>query len=537
MKHLVALLFAFLFSPAVNALQIAERFTDRTHFDANNSTALWNHTLHYVTPLIWLDRTTGGAEAYNAADQVNIGDGRHGIFNTTTFASFSVGGSTPSNVITINTDVFSDLQFTTFDLPSGWILRGSGTRPLIIRIMGNATIAGSIDCSGSAGGAGGGSVSVVPSGGVGRCGGAAGGNGSVTTGVSGGNGTSSTVIANSRGVGGGNNVGGGGGSGNSSSTGSNGAGGGGAAGSNGLDSYLDTFTYGTTSGGGGGGGGGFNTGSSVPGGGGGAGGGIVRFFVGGDVTLTGSILATGGNGGSGVGNTTGGGGAGGIVTLFTPGSIFGGGTIDAQGGNGGNNDVVNGVGGPGNTWIAFGGGTGAFANNPNFDGPDPGEVLYRSNTSYILQSLPQDTRNTSPTYTAFVKEDFIPNTSTITFQIAGSNDGFVNDDTGWVNSTSVSTLQGKRWYRYKITFNYIPAAAQTAPIPVPLKITAVAAQYAGHQQTDFNFTPACGNFGGAGEFIFILLSCYFGGLLTTGRLRKGILSRRPKKISLESRQL
>ncbi|MDZ4675894.1 MAG: hypothetical protein SGI74_00150 [Oligoflexia bacterium] len=532
MIYFSVLLFALLLPQSVSAAQIAERFNDTRYHDANTTTAVWNYVLHFIHPQIYVDRSSGSG-ADNANDLVNIGDGRHGPFNITTFSKFSENGSTSGNIITINTDIYTSLQFTTFDLPTGWTLKGKGSLPLIMRIMGDVVIAGIIDCRGDIGTAGGGSISVVPRGGTGRCGGGSGGNGSI--GATSAVGTSSTA----GGAGGGAGVdhaadprGGGGGGGNSSSGGSNGAGtpAGGVAGVSALDSYLDTFTYGAGSGGGGGGGGGYNTGGFIAGGGGGAGGGIIRLFVGGNVTLTGSILATGGNGGVTAGNGGGGGGAGGIVSLFTPNSITGGGTIDAQGGVGGSGGG-NGDGAPGNTWIAFGV-TGTFSNTPNFDGPDAGEVIYRSGFSHVAQSLPIDTANSSPTYTAFVKEDVIPGTSTINFKVAGSNDGFNSDNTGWISATAISILKGKRWYRYRLTFNYLPTVPQTAPIPTPLKINVVAAKYEGHQTTNFDFTPACGKLSGPGEFFLLLLMCNLGGLITTGRLRRGFQSHRPKKISL-----
>src|SRR5688572_21668562 len=89
------------FSLFAQANQSAERFLDNSHIDYASSTAVWNHVLNYIHPPVWVDRTTGGADAFNAADQVDLGDGRHGAFTTATASAL---GSVSGSVITINTN-------------------------------------------------------------------------------------------------------------------------------------------------------------------------------------------------------------------------------------------------------------------------------------------------------------------------------------------------------------------------------------------------------------------------------------------------
>src|SRR6185437_15937431 len=99
------------------------------------------------------DATTHGAGTACAgsaeADPINIGVGSDGPFDATTLTRFDTNHGSVAGTITL--DSSRDYQFTTFDLPAGYTIRGSGTRPLVIRVQGDITVDGVIDVSGGNG--------------------------------------------------------------------------------------------------------------------------------------------------------------------------------------------------------------------------------------------------------------------------------------------------------------------------------------------------------------------------------------------------
>src|SRR5690242_3481540 len=99
------------FSSAAHSLQLTENFSSGLNWDTAHSTGVWNGTLGYIHPPIAIDSTSAVGVNENAPP-IDVGTGSDGPFDTTTYALFSVGGSTPSNTITIDTSVHPSLQFT-----------------------------------------------------------------------------------------------------------------------------------------------------------------------------------------------------------------------------------------------------------------------------------------------------------------------------------------------------------------------------------------------------------------------------------------
>ncbi|MBK8201090.1 MAG: hypothetical protein IPK68_01770 [Bdellovibrionales bacterium] len=287
---------------------------------------------------------------------LDMGDGSLGAFSISTFSLF---GTVVGSTVTINTDAagFYPLQVTSFDLPAGYTLRGVGSNPLDIRSQTDIVVSGIIDCSGESGEAIGSNNLVTSLGGTGHCGGGAGGNGgSVTVGATDGiaGGVSPTGGLGASAV-----------NGATAETpfGATGGGGGGAyrqlitsaengydstqvpwAGSEGFNFRDDSFSE---IGGGSGGGGGMAYNDTIvadhsSGGGGGAGGGVVLLRAVRDITVSGSILARGGDGGGTVGTLRaggGGGGGGGSIAVWAGRNLSFTGAISATSGNGGTSGI------------------------------------------------------------------------------------------------------------------------------------------------------------------------------------------------------
>jgi hypothetical protein len=236
-----------------------------------------------------------------------------------TFSSGSTGTEgafTPTANTTLIVPDSGVFNFTTVTIPSGITVRfarGHGNAPVMLLASGNVTIAGTIDISGTNGGNAASGTLLGSNAGLGGPGGFDGGNGS--------NGIASTVGGTGLGPGGG-----GPGTGAGFAT----------AGAVVSATGTPGSPYGNEEllpliGGSGGGGGGAVLGSTSAGGGGG--GGAIVIASSATLTLTGTINARGGNGGSG--NNPGGGGSGGAIRLVA-GTITGAnGALDVRGGLGG----------------------------------------------------------------------------------------------------------------------------------------------------------------------------------------------------------
>ncbi|MFI4911224.1 MAG: beta strand repeat-containing protein [Sedimentisphaeraceae bacterium JB056] len=234
--------------------------------------------------------------AYSSGKAVTVTSSDNIAFDTTNGTySINSGTNVDGNVAgSIATFYFGDL-----DIQSGSTVTVTGVNPLILRASGNVDIDGTIDVSGNDSTSGG-------TGAAGVLGGSSGGNGGAAN---------SGLGANGSGSGGGTastadwNAGGGGGFGGLGGQGAYNASYGGAGGST-----YGNLTVSTLQGGSGGAGGGGNAGG---GGAGGAGGGAIKIDADGDITITGTINATGGDGGYNtvISYRSGAGGSGGAIVL------------------------------------------------------------------------------------------------------------------------------------------------------------------------------------------------------------------------------
>ncbi|MBC7741177.1 MAG: hypothetical protein H7061_03205 [Bdellovibrionaceae bacterium] len=471
-------------SSATFAGTFTEEFTSTTFKDT--ATAVWNTASGKVHPTLRINNyQLVPAGAFASAD-FDVGDGSHGVFDSSTYANF---GTVVGSTITIDAAIFPALKLTQFNLAPGFVLT-SVNGPLVIYSLSTILIDGTIQCSGTTGGnaagAGGGAA------GLGRCGGQNGGVG--------GNGTQSgtkgiPLAGAVTGGGGGNYVGaapGAGGGGGGSYAGNPGQAGQNSApntlGAGGTTLADHSFTI-LTGGPGGGGGSGSNT---EGGAGGGGGGGTIIIHAVGDVTVsvTGLILAKGGNGGAAVSGGGGGGGGGGSVQIFTPGQfalVPAGFPIDVSGGAGSVPSLAaagdGGAGSYGRTWDVSNtfSGVGSESNASSLNAV--GVVQYTTAARNVI-SKSYDTQSTESTFQSI---NSVPITSEVVFEVAGSNDNFAVDDTGFLPTTQINLLNAKRFVKFRMTLTNTNATT-------PMQIDQVQINYQSPTPADkenFNF-KGCG---------------------------------------------
>lgn len=449
---------------------ITEDFSGSTRV-ASTSTGVWNLVLKRLHVPFIVDRTAGGGE--NENDNVPIGTAKHGEFSAATYANFDVNLSDAATSITLDTGTL--YEFTTFTLESGTTLYGHGSKALQIRVHGNVLIKGRIDLRGGAGGSITTDTASNPSGGSACCGGGAGGRGGGNA-ASASDGTSANSTNTGLGRAGaassssGNGSGGGGGGGFESAPSAATAGGtpagggsGGAEGSSYGDVYLTTLLGGS----GGGGGAAYTLGgvNNSSGGGGAGGGGAIQISAGGNIqiTSTGEVLAKGGAGGGTSSGSLlagcGGGGAGGAIVLMAAGQYNNEGKVNADRSSGGSGSSggAGGNGAVGRTWLVD---SRDFTTWPSLppgaeETPSPNMSefgrIYYSKTSYVVESDLYDTKNSSPSYDRLETDEVKPSGSSIGYELAGSSDQFASDTTGFVSSSQISQLNGKRYFKFRVT--------------------------------------------------------------------------------------
>ncbi|MGZ3690253.1 MAG: hypothetical protein ACXVAX_02045 [Pseudobdellovibrio sp.] len=485
----IAALFLFFISLQGRTNVLTENFL--TTKQKSNSTAVWNFVTGSIHPTLRIDGYQTLTSPVTSAD-FDVGDGSDGPFNISTYAHF---GTVVSQTITINTLVHPALKFSSFQLDSGYTLTAING-PLIIYSLSTVQIDGTIDCSGGDGTAATGAVG--GNGGTGFCGGLSGGNGGNAT-ASGGSGLplSGSVSGGGGGVyaGAAPGAGGGGGgsySGNPGVAGANSAGPptntGGSAG-NGVGGDNPDFTILNGSPGGGGG-----SGSNTEGGGGGgAGGGTVVIHAVGNITISvsGFILSRGGNGGGANSGGGGGGGAGGSVKMFTPVNLHldTGTDVDVNSGLGAVPVVANagdgGDGSFGRTWdnSATFSGSGSESNGSSL--LSLGTVEYTT-AAEMVESKSYDTESTLAQFQSITS---VPASPDISFEVAGSNDNFVSDDSGWQPAAALASLNKKRYVKFRMTLTNSNAA-------VPTQVNEVLINYDPGVKEDFQFKSGCGRING-----------------------------------------
>jgi hypothetical protein len=492
---------------AQTATDLNLTFGSRTYF--SSGTALWNQAAQIIQPtLIVKDWNSGGG---NQTSTIEVGDGSDGAFNSSTWSRFGTVDSV-NKIIYFDNSAHSPLQATTFTLDAGWTLIPTKDQPLKIDVLGDATVNGVIECSGADGG----SVTGIPgsagAGGAGRCGGGSGGaGGAVRTGTGAGawdgssgtgpstsisGGTGGSITNGTAGAGGG----GGGAFGSATPTpalaaanGGNGTATAGALGARHLDPAFTEIA-------GGAGGGGGSGSSTQAGAGGGGGGGVIILHVAGNLTIgtNGFIRARGGNGGvtSSDGGEGGSGGGGSIQTWVGKGisllsSNVSDNAIDASGGaNSSGSASRGGDGWNGRTWTASDS-TGSGFTTAGAGISPAADVSMTEGFSYSTSGSSQNVITTAidtqSTLATFNSASF---TSTkdadVTLEVAGSNDAFASDDTGWMSTANVADLNNKRYVRFRLSINNSDEVN-------PTTVSQVTINYTPGLRTDFDFTSAgCG---------------------------------------------
>ncbi|MFK8137115.1 MAG: hypothetical protein AB8E15_02030 [Bdellovibrionales bacterium] len=492
-----------LFSLSLQAGSLTESFSDSSGAESNSF--ILNLSSQKLTSNMAIRGwrvNFGDVDSFTA---ISYGDGSDGVFDSTTYANFSQNGDTSGNIITIDTDVYTELQFTSFQLDSGWTIQPTGSGDLVIRSQSTVTIEGAINCSGENGSDGNTEESILVSGGSTRCGGGSGGDGAYFSG--------SVQSATDGGVGGASITGGQAGSSNETGSGTGGVGGGGggayntgsptsgrnpdgsSAGNAGNSFAGGDPEFSEAGGGSGGGGGGlYSLGTAAQNGSGasgGAGGGVVTIVSFGDVIISasGSIMADGGNGGDVTGTSlagAGGAGAGGSIAIFSGGNIDIDGTISASNGSGGVSvNVANGGDSTkGRTWL-----TDADATPTGGSAEDPVSILAifgsvgSGNQTYEWISNSIDSRNTAIHIDSLSANSILASGAVLNLEVATSD--IQNFSPSWISVGSFSETDKARFYKYRISLTNTYDSQISEISDITLNFTETSA-------TEFDFVGGCG---------------------------------------------
>lgn len=513
---MASILLGSLVSIPALALTVSEDFSTLARY--SSATLVWNSAQGRLHPPLqvfqyqdpgFLDR------------DFSVGDGSHGEFNPSRYREFSVGGDVSGNVIRFDLSRFPVLNVTNFTLASGWTLAPVGDAPFIVRALGEVIIAGTLDCSGENGQDLNNDPTQITNGGAGHCGGGDGGAGA-----------SLTTPASSGAVGGAIITGGAGGgidgpTAGQGATGTNSGGGGGGAyaysrgagfdptagsgatpGTNGEMGEDNDFEV---SGGGFGGGGGsyFNAGAAAQnsaGGGGGGGGGYIFIAAAGSISITGQVLADGGDGGTASGAVLGGGGGGGgggSIQLFAGGDVYmaGSGVVSAAEGLGrGPAGTEGGQGSTGRTWLVGQSGFSVLVPPlavPEYPDPlmnDVGDVRYRLGTFTATSSI-VDLANTKPQLLSHVLQATVPGGSSVTVEVASGADGSFTPS--WVNVSTAPFITG-RFAQFRVSVTNTDRVS-------PADVTSLNFNFEGFEQNEFQFVSACGGTSGPSGISWLLL--------------------------------
>lgn len=474
-------------SLSANARVFTEDFSSLAYKDS--STLIWNFELGLLHPELQVFGYRNAAQATASQTTFSVSDGSYGAFVPSTYSQF---GTVVGNNITIDALQIPVLKVTRFQLDSGYTL-SSINGPLVIHSLSTVQINGVIVCFGNNGGNAAGASGGA--GGTGRCGGFSGGAGGGAT-TSGNNGFPLT-----------GNVTGGGGAIYASPV--PGAGGGGGAAYIGLDGIVGGLPNPAGNAGGnpgsgfsgvdhgfinlnGSAGGGGGSGSGTEGGsGGGAGGGTVVIHAVSSVTIsnTGAILLYGGNSGAANDGGSGGGGGGGNLKVFTPAKfeIASGATVNVAAGAGAipanPNAGRGGAGSFGRAWLVAGSYLFFGSLNGTSSLADEGFVGFVSGTVQTATSKSIDTGSARVIYQSFVAN---PVSSDITLEVAGSNDNFASDNSGWINTAAISGIAKKRYIKFRVSLNNSNALNSTF-------VSTVTLTYDPGQIDDFTFkSGGCG---------------------------------------------
>jgi hypothetical protein len=509
----------------VNAFAKTVTETFSTDSRKSSSDLVWNTALGLLHPPLEVSTWSSDGITFDSTD-IDVGDGHDGAFVLNRYSQFSENGDVSGNTIRINTDDWPELNFTEFTLDSTWTIEPVGGGPLIIRVLGDVTIHGTINCAGNDGGDDSADPTSVISGGAGRCGGGDGGD-SVVAG-------NSPGIAN-KGAAGGTFVTGGDGGAAADGSGGYGGGGGGSyvktyAGigddpdpTNGR-SGLAAFTggnFGTIhrddefaddlngAGSGGGGGSGFDGTATEDSSGasGGGGGGTIRIYSAGNITVsaTGYINANGGSGGNVMNNLrkggAGGGGGGGSILLFAAGTMTNNNVISAQAGSAGitiaaGSGSHGGDGAWGRTWVNDADSTpSGVPEVPQTRLDVPGFIAYKTGTNYEAISKVFDLGNTKPQWTTLLATINNLGASNVVFEAAFSDSTSISSFPAFQDASLFVGNTSLRYARFRVAINN-----DVANNLIPTTVSQLDFIFDPHIQDEYNFTTGCGGAKSTAQF-------------------------------------
>lgn len=463
-------------SPSASSHSFVADFSTLSQWDTSaGDTGLWNT----------VDQRIQAAVSANGIE-IGFGNGSDGAFSD---GPAQTGITVSGSIVSINTDTKASFNFSSFNLSHGKTLVATGSHPLILLVLGSATVAGTVDLSGGSSASGTNNSAGGPApGGTGVASGGTGGAAGFGVNPGDTHSTAGKPTAGSIALGGalgantfasGSDAGGGGGCNgvhgaapDAAGNDAQGAPGGGVAGACATTraSIAAAFESAFIGGAGGGGGGGFTAGgSNVSGAGGGAGGGALHLVALGAISFgitphTGQVLANGSSGGSNnVDNGSdcggsGGGGSGGSIWLQTKSTIADAsnlGTLNVSGGSGGVTDATctpTGDGGNGSLGIVrldstsaqVTGSTVLLTHSP----------AIRSGQSYVVTSKAIDTGITSPSFSTPMETHDTTSSGcgtsgTLSVVYEGSANG-TTFGTG-VPAAQISILNGNRYVRFQVT--------------------------------------------------------------------------------------
>lgn len=457
--------------------------------------------------------------------EVDFGNGSDGVFND---GPPQTGISVSGPNITFDTGAKSKFNFKTFNLSVGNTINVIGPNPLWIRVLGNATVSGTILGAGGAGNDNLPNPAAGPNfGGFSIASGGAGGNGGTsasalgTPGITGtpmvpiligpsgalaggGSGTDQTALGNDQGGGGGCN-----GSGpdalNDAKNGQGALNKGACAVS--RSAIALNFENLFLGGAGGGGGGPITTGGGplwLAGGGGGGGGGAIRLTSLQAITVNGVVSVQGGTGGADSSCNVngdcaggGGGGSGGSVWFQSGQAVAGAGVVSVSGGPGGGPNYPGGNGSRGVfRQDASGSSVGVFP---------PGSALNVSfvpapNQNYVLVSKPLDFSAgfytfDSVTETLSTVSTGCGSSGTLSVLYESSSDGITFANA--VPAAQIAQLNNSPYLRFKVQLS-------TAAVGLPPCLTALSLQYEPTNLKDIKLTGgfSCGSLDSGGDSKF-----------------------------------
>ena len=254
---------------------------------------------------------------------------------------------------------------------------------------------------------------------------------------------------------------------------------------------------------------------------GGGGGGVVRIISRGDITVTGTISANGGNGASSTSlSGAGGGGSGGAIWLQTAGTLTNNGIIQALGGSGGSSTGTpfrGGAGGNGgNGLVRLDTLDGTLTGNATTPAASNGTVAFIYDVAYstaacVAQTTAIDTIGVTNTFRNFAQDETL-NGGTISIEVQDSADGV-----SWSALTPLSNIASlnRRFLRFRVNLDALTSTDSP-------ELRSVSVDYDVEVKSDYVFKSdvSCGTTGGPDQKNELFSSLALGLLLGALALKR-----------------